>query len=201
MTNKEILQHLFTAAELYHDVLLDRDYLFVGHNKSLNKTVDFEATFPKKAFPHLLGLKPVNMNSSIFFDLALRRRLSPLNYTVISETELKLDVIRPLMCLPFKARMMGFFNNSGNYLYTDRIIGKTTASMGFVFDVDYANYVPNTTLKEDIRKITDQTYTILATFGKKHEDALYPSPPVYQSEYMIKYNIQLPNYIRERIEP
>ena len=49
------------------------------------------------------------------------------------------------------ARMIGSYDQSKVLLYTERLVGSVRGCMGFVTEGDY--YVPNTVLREDIRKI------------------------------------------------
>jgi hypothetical protein len=93
-------------------------------------------------------------------------------------TPLKLEILPHLMEIYKNARMVGDYDNTRAYLYTEKIVGGVTANLGFVKDKNYPEsgfYVPNTTIKDDIRSITlKPVQRILAIWLKKASDSKYP---------------------------
>lgn len=129
---------------------------------------------------HLTGIRPrLGVNAERFFELCMSHKLNTSDIETLptGQSALKVDVIIPLMKLPFTAKMFGDYNNSGNRLYTEKVSGTTTGCMGFVFDDDIKMLVANTILKEDIRSVTGDLNQIVAVYQKKIKDELYPSSP------------------------
>jgi hypothetical protein len=93
-------------------------------------------------------------------------------------TPLKLEVLPQLMEIYKNARMVGDYDNSRAYLYTEKIAGGVTANLGFVKDENYPEsgfYVPNTTIKDDIRNMSlKPVQRVLAIWVKKAPDSKYP---------------------------
>lgn len=77
---------------------------------------------------------------------------------------MKLSVLPQLMKIYRSAKMVGDYSFTKSVLYTEKLVGNITASLGFVRDDKY--YIPNTALKEDIRDITIKPHSrMLAICG------------------------------------
>ena len=68
---------------------------------------------------------------------------------------MKLSVLSQIMNIHKTAKMVGDYDNTKSVLFTEKIVGTVTACVGFVREGNY--YLPNTTLREDIRTITVRT--------------------------------------------
>ena len=62
--------------------------------------------------------------------------------------------------------------NTKQLLVTEKVIGNVHISMGFVYDVN-GYYVPNTALKENIKKLTFSQGKIIAILEKNAKEKQY----------------------------
>ncbi|MBQ4419864.1 MAG: hypothetical protein II870_09570 [Synergistaceae bacterium] len=68
--------------------------------------------------------------------------------------------------------MIGDYDNTKSFLYTEKLAGKIFACIGFIQENGY--YIPNTALKEDIRNITIHPQkSVLVIFRKDIKQKLY----------------------------
>lgn len=73
------------------------------------------------------------------------------------------------------------------YLQTSKVTGNINACMGFIKDNEYSNvYVPNTALKEDIRKVVDNKAKIIAILKKDMTTIYYANITYLKQDYEIK---------------
>ena len=100
--------------------------------------------------------------------------------------DLKLQVLPQLMKIDRNSTMIGDFNNSNLYLQTKKIIGNVNACMGFIKDSKSSLYIPNTTLKSDIRDITNNTNKIVAILKKDANKILYDEMTYLKQNYIVK---------------
>ena len=99
--------------------------------------------------------------------------------------DLKLQVLPQLMKIDRMATMIGDFNNSNLYLQTKKIIGNVNTCMGFIKDSKSNLYIPNTTLKSDIRDITENTNKIVAILKKDANKILYDEMTYLKQNYKV----------------
>jgi hypothetical protein len=150
------LKIIIKCAEEYHSNLEGKNLLFIFGGKE--RCNSFEAAFPAQNFHHLTGVRTLILSSAEFYRACLEHRLS-LDYFSFAEdgtTPLKLEVLPALMRLCRTVKMVGKYNNSRVYLYTEKLVGNVFASIGFIRDEHNPNsrfYVPNTAIKGDIRQI------------------------------------------------
>jgi hypothetical protein len=102
----------------------------------------------------------------------MEHRLSPDHILFADDgtTPLKLEDLPTLMKIHRTAKMVGNYDASRAFLYTEKIVGGVFASLGFVRDKNYPDnrfYVPNTAIKGDIRNLTVQpVQRIMAILSK-----------------------------------
>ena len=156
-----------------YDELSKRDYIFIF--ESGQKTICFvEIDFKPRNFRHLTGVTYPG-DSINFFREALNKKLDPakIAFRPDGRTKSKLEILPLLVALPYTARMIGKYDNSGCKLHTDFLAGSVTGCMGFLQEPN-GKYAPNTALKEDIRKIcVHPVSTIISTFSKTKNETLY----------------------------
>jgi hypothetical protein len=177
MDKRKALSIIFHCATAYRNNLEGKNVLFVfssGGNCSF-----FEAAFPLHNFQHLTGVDS-DLTASQFYNAGIDRRLTveQFSFSDNGTTPLKLEVLPNLMEIYKNARMVGDYDNSRAYLYTEKIAGGVTANLGFVKDENYPQsdfYVPNTVIKDDIRNMTlTPVQRVLAIWLKKASDSKYP---------------------------
>ena len=83
------------------------------------------------------------------------------------------------------ANMFGEFSNFNIFLQTEKIAGNINACMGFVKDNESNTYIPNTSLKKDIRDITNNRNKIIAIFKKDITEKLYKNITYLKQSYQI----------------
>jgi hypothetical protein len=177
MDKHEALSIIFHCATAYRDNLEGKNVLFAfGGNGNCSF---FETAFPAYNFQHLTGVNS-SLTASQFHDASIDRRLTleQFSFSDNGTTPLKLEILPNLMEIYKNARMVGDYNNVRAYLYTEKIAGGVTANLGFVKDENYPEsgfYVPNTTIKDDIRNMTlKPVQRVLAILLKKTSDSKYP---------------------------
>lgn len=175
MEKKEILKIIENCAIKYKNNLSNKNLLFIYYNKS--KVEYIETKFLPSNFLHLTGIKyqrKSNSNAINFYKDILDKKASLKNLQIKNEgiVKLKLNVLNMILDINYSAKMIGEYNsNFKNLLITEKIVGTNIYSMGLIKVGEY--YIPNTTLKEDIRNITNGTNRIIAIFTKKIKEKQY----------------------------
>jgi hypothetical protein len=96
------------------------------------------------------------------------------------------------------ARMLGNYDHSQRLLVTDKLAGTITSAMGFRRDGDF--YMPNTSLKTDIRTITKKpVQRIAAIFVKGFNDSKYHNLTYIAKGLTIDDDVFIP-VIRESVD-
>ena len=174
MKKDEAIRTLTTCAKKYKDNLENRNLLYIFTDNL--KTHHFESLFLPRHYLHLTGVKLLSgkIKSIDFYRLCIRKQLSPSIFSFHDNgtTEMKLSVLSQIMNIQKTAKMVGDYDNTKSVLFTEKIVGTVTACVGFVREGNY--YLPNTTLREDIRTITvSPQKRILAILSKKAQDKQY----------------------------
>lgn len=129
----------------------------------------------KRNFLHLTGVHILNkkITAKSFYNrcLANRIREEDIQEREDGNTRNKLFILNNLMYIHKNAKMIGDFCQDKIFLFTKKIIGDTTAGLGFIPSGNY--YVCNTSLKEDIRKITYSRRKIVGIVCKQIQDFKY----------------------------
>jgi len=196
-SKSEALRIIHSGAVAYQNNLVNKNVLFVA--VSLGKAELFEASFLPRNFLHLTGIR-TKLNSTTFYSLALRDRISEQDITFADDgtTDKKLDVLQSLMNIHVTAKMLGNYDNSQRLLVTDKLAGTVTSAMGFRKDGDY--YMPNTSLKTDMRTITKKpVQRIVAIFVKGFNDTKYRNMTYIAKGLTIDDTVLIP-VMRERVD-
>ena len=170
-TKAEAIRIVHSAAVAYHSNLVNKNVMFVAVENG--KAVLFETSFLPRNFLHLTGIR-TNLSSITFFNLSLRDRLreQDIAFTADGTTDKKLDVLNSLMNIQVTARMLGDYDHSKRLLVTDKLAGTVTSAMGFRKDGYY--YLPNTSLKTDMRTISIKPIQrVAAVFVKQIQEPMY----------------------------
>lgn len=175
MKKEDAIRIISSCAKEYFKQLENRNLLFLFG--TVQKFDCFEAAFLPRNFLHLTGIVLHSKGgSSSFYDKCLSGKIgsNEFSFDKNGTTEMKLMVLPQLMQLYKSAKMIGAYNNSKSLLVTDKLVGTVSACMGFVKQDRF--YVPNTSLKEDIRDITAKPpQRVLAIFRKDISADLYSS--------------------------
>ena len=172
MNKAEALSTILKCSLEYDYNLKNYNVLFIF---SRDDRLSFiETRFRDSNFLHLTGVS-TKMNSFDFYKACIDNKLSERDFTFSkgSTSELKLEVLHQAMLIDKTAKMIGDYLNIGVNLYTQKMTGNIHVCMGFVKDNESGFYVPNTVLKEDIRKATDPTLKLLCVLKKSVGDREY----------------------------
>ncbi len=190
MDRKEALSIVYNCAKIYSKNLQDYNIMFVIENKksaASNTSIEFiETIYYSHNFLHLTGMEYNSKNRSIkskyqlateFYYNLLNGKVSykDINYKNPFTTQLKLDILNQLGNIEKSAKFLGNYNNTiKDMLYTEKVVGNISYCFGFVRDsrTKYF-YLPNTTIKENIKNITDDTCNIVAILKKEKSKHFY----------------------------
>lgn len=170
MDNYQAIRIITQCAATYQSELNNKNVLFIYMEDNLPRVL--ECSFLPRHFLHLTGIR-FSGSSSNFLRLCLDHKLNPNQISLANNgtTEMKLQVLPELVNIHKAVRMIGPYDHSKVMLYTEKLIGSVRGCMGFVADGNY--YVPNTVLREDIRKVTRGCRCVVATFVKEIGQQVY----------------------------
>jgi len=199
MKKDEAIRVLSTCARQYNENLMNKNLIFIFNENGIIS--HFESLFLPRHYLHLTGVELItkNIKSVDFYKLCLKSQLSSSAFSFHENgtTEMKLSVLPQVMNIHKTAKMVGDYDNIKSILYTEKIVGTITACVGFVRDGSY--YLPNTTLREDIRKVTLKPQKrILAIFTKRNKDKKYCSCS-YLAKGVSLENISMSKELRQLI--
>lgn len=136
-------------------------------------------------FFHLTGLKiknTENLNPKKFYNKLLINKIKINDFELKNNTtKWKIDILPQILKIDILANQIGEFINLGNLLKTDILVGTTRNScLGLKFLEKNQIYIPNTILKEYIRKIIIKRNRVIAILKKdvqkdKYEEITYIS--------------------------
>ncbi len=201
MKKTEAIQVITTCAKRYHTHLVNRNLLFVFG--ALQAPSYFEAVFLPRHFLHLTGVSLSAerfTGSSDFYRKCLRGRLRSDDFTMPDDgtVEMKLAVLPQLMEVYRHAKMIGDYDFTKSMLYTEKLAGNVSACLGFVQSDGY--YMPNTTLREDIRNVTRHPQMrILAIYRKAVRETVYHEL-CYTAKGIAPAEIAFPDAVREKLQ-
>ncbi|MCD8118015.1 MAG: PBECR4 domain-containing protein [Lachnospiraceae bacterium] len=190
----------------------NKSLLFVCLDKHKNISC-IEFSFYNYNFLHLTGLKTTkrfvaesNEQSDIntasdkipavrFYEKCLDHKLmtTDFEFSDSGTTPMKLDVLPLVICKNLSANMIGDFNSPHPKLYTEKVAGGTKAYIGFIKDNITHMYVPNTVVKEDLRKNVTNYVRIIATYRKNIDETEY-SEIVYTAKKVEWDKVKFPEY-------
>lgn len=186
---------------------LQNTNLLIIYNKN-NKIEYIEILFLARNFMHLTGVRRLESSGKYnkanqFYNACLNNKLSYKDIVIKEDgtTKLKLDIISNLVNVDKKCKMIGMYNNSKKELITDILIGSVHMCVGLIRN-SKTYYIPNTLLKEDIRKLTIEQYPIIAILKKKINEEEYKTLTYISKKMNInkaEKNIELCNKINMKI--
>lgn len=174
-----MLPILYHGAALFQENLANKVLLFIGQGDINSEFYSIEVLFEYRNYLHFTGCKPIkSIPAEAFFKLCLSRRLSLHDFTTVSQTSLKMEVLESLMRLPYTAKMIGNFSGTGDFLYTEKLAGNVRGCMGFCLGDRTPYYSPNTVLRADVRNLTEKPRKLLAVYAKPMTQATYDTKPI-----------------------
>ncbi len=206
MNQKEIVKKLNESAKVYKENLQNTNLLII-YNKN-SKVEYIEVLFLARNFMHLTGVRSLESSGKYnkanqFYNACLNNKLSYKDIVIKEDgtTKLKLDIISNLVNIDKKCKMIGMYDNSKKELITDILVGSVHMCVGLIRD-SKTYYIPNTLLKEDIRKLTVKQYPIIGILKKKINEVKYQTTTYISKKidmYKIERNIELCNKINIEI--
>lgn len=206
MNQKEIVKKIKESAKMYKENLQNTNLIIIYRKN--NKIEYVEVLFLARNFMHLTGVRSIENNGKYkkanqFYNACLNNKLSYKDIIIKEDgtTKLKLDIISNLANIDKKCKMIGMYDNSKEQLITDMLIGNIHMCVGLIKEQG-KYYIPNTLLKEDIRKLTVEQYPITAILKKKINEEKYQTLTYISKKidmHKIEKNIELFNKINIEI--
>lgn len=200
-TKKDAIRTVVLCANKYKDNLANRSLLFICQDKH-GHTSAIEFTFDASNFLHLTGLKlrkrkkynsdqtdventqtssddemlsGEEISALDFYNKCLNHKLREEDFDFANDgtTEMKLDVLPGLLSRNLSAKMIGDFQSDKPKLQTEKLAGGVSACMGFRKNKPNTRYVPDTVLKDDIKKHTSGQVRVIACYRKMKDESRY----------------------------
>lgn len=203
ISKEEAIRTVVKCAKLYERNLLDRTLLFILMDKH-KKISSAEVSFYRNNFLHLTGLRidKSKMSAEQFFERCMDGRLSERDFSFAEDgtTVLKLQILPYLMEKNLNANSFGDFGGNGIHLYTEKLAGGVKGCIGFIMADETSEWIPNTLLSEDIRKVSRDRQRIIATYRKKKKEETYREI-VYCAKKIEWSTIQYPDSLKNLPAP
>ena len=198
MIKTKDLRTVYDCAELYKRYLLDKDIMIVYLDRQDGKLKSLEHSFEAGNFQHLTGIEYTLSGASHFFQLALEKRLpiESCSYKADGTTPLKLEILPTIVSIPYKATMIGNYNDSKLNIFANKAYGNVYASL--LIKKDNNNiYRPISALKSDIRNLATKANPIKLILIKDNNEALYKTKCKIAKKFDIN---SLPKEIKDKID-
>lgn len=201
MTKTEIISIVHKCACTYEARLSNTQIMFI-YLDAQNQLDFVEVRFRPHNFLHFTGLMPrEGISANKFYYLILNHKLSPKDFSIGRpfHTERKLQILSKITVIDQIARMIGDYIGPRLELYTEKIIGTTSACLGLIFKNNY--FIPNTILYEDIRDISQPPLgKIIAAFKMKSSEHHYMTL-IYKKKNVTLTQSLFPPTILTKINP
>jgi len=169
----EVLRIVLDCAALFEKNLSHKHILFVTNSN--DNAAGFESLFMPHNFKHLTGAGRKDIDSVVFYNRAIEKRLGVEDIVIDKRgfTDLKLDVLPKLMSIHNTARMVGDFDGLSEKIVADKFAGTTVSAMGFELSDNI--YIPKTALKESVSNVTKKASRsrVIAIFMKEKDADKY----------------------------
>lgn len=202
MKNKrQAIKEISDSVALYNEYLCNRELVFIYRDKR-QRYHSFKTVFKPENYLHLTGIEYYDISPSKaknFYRILCKGRLTPKDFDFSKDgtTELKLDVLKSLMKLPYTARFISTYNNSRPALQTTKIAGSMVACIGFI-DIGKDYMVPNTILNLNVRNLSmEPKGAVIAIYTCDLSNNINQSKKNYARTYLRKGENEqdIPNYI------
>lgn len=171
MDKQHIIEEITECAKIYDKNLKNKNIMFIYIENQEVKHI--ETKFLTSNFMHLTGVIIKNENANSFYNKCIKKHLKEQNmeFRKDGNTQRKIEVLKRNMFINKNARLIGNYNKTNILLFSEKLIGNTYSSLGFIKNQKY--YVPNTSLKKDIRKISYNNSKIICILSKDIQEKNY----------------------------
>ena len=192
MQKQTIINKIIECAKLYDENLANKNIMFIYKEDIIR---NIETRFLKSNFMHLTGTIAKKENANSFYSKCINKRLKEQDIEIRKDgnTINKIQVLERNVLINKNARIIGDFSKDNIYLYSEKLIGDTYSSLGFIKSQNY--FIPNTSLKIDIRKISQKTSKIICILSKEIQEKKYN-----KITYLNKnYETEIEKYVKTEI--
>ena len=189
---KQALQIIIKAAKEYDEKLNDKHFLIVYRNK--NDICTCCVGFRDMNYLHLTGVKK-KLPAQQFYSACLSGKLSVKDIEIDTKgkAQQKLAVLPYLPELLYHNCMIGDFINSG-------IVRDTKAILSVGFRSGKATDIPVTLYNENVKKLSNPTYKVLAIFAKTYQSDSYTECTYISKGYEIgKFSNDIKKQLNEHL--
>ena len=168
MDKKQTINILQEAIIVYEKNLANKKILILYQ---VDKNVKYiEIIFKRSNFLHLTGLKIKNpkLNSRTFYKKTLNQRLSLNDFEINQNgtTKLKIDILNQISSINKFINMIGNYQANRKFLIANKVIGNLNVCL-CLKKISDSIYIPISSLRENIKNITDKQYRIICIATKK----------------------------------
>lgn len=211
VSKKEILHKLKEEGLQYKKNLSNKSILFIYNNTDTNKVEQLEVEFLSENFQHLTGIDFLDENGNIkryrskeFFDRCTQKPYltePEMHINNLPNVTRKMDVLPYLSNITKITRMCGKYDKNNvlqDKLKSDYALGSRRMVLG-VSIKDNGTYFPRTLLKQDITKLVEITYSIIAIFEKDiNSKDIYKKIKFSHKDFDLT-KLDLPKEIKDKI--
>lgn len=169
---KQALSIILKAAKDYDKKLNNKHFMIVYQKQDVIETCS--VGFRDMNFLHLTGIK-TTMSAQQFYSACLSGKVSLKDIGIDNKGKVqqKLAALPYLSELLYHHCMIGDFINSGIAISADYFVGDTKAVISVGFRDGKSVDMPVTLYHENVKKLTQPTYKVLAIFSKRYNASQY----------------------------
>lgn len=180
-----ILKELNKCVNIYKKELINKNILFLLYDKNApleECIVGIETKFRDNNFLHLTGVKYKKEIenrkglASQFYYKILKNKVLPKDISIENPVNVynKLSILSELFTINKNAKMLGSYDGTiMDKLYAEKVVGNVKFCLGLKKEDGTKYYRPVSSLKEDIRNITQNRLPVVCIFSKKTNEELY----------------------------
>ena len=193
---KQALTIVLSCAKAYDDKLNNKHFLIVYQDK--NEIKSCCVGFRDMNFLHLTGIN-TKLSAQQFYSACMNGKLSVKDISVDTKGKVqqKLAVLPYLPELLYHNCMVGDFINSGISIRADYFVGDTKAVISVGFREGKSADVPVTLYREDIKKLSNPTFKVLAIYSKDYNMAQYNKSTYLSKGYSLD---KLPDDVKVKLD-
>jgi len=171
MDKKQAIRIIYDCAKLYSDNFLNKNLMIIFGKEEFGY---IETSFPKVNFLHLTGVFS-KLKATTFWHKCMNNNLllSDFDFKKDGTTILKLEILPHILKPGTHCNMIGEYGKNKHFLHTEKLVGGVHACWGFIERGKY--FVPNTSLQENIKNITEWNARIVLILEKGLNDDKYSS--------------------------
>lgn len=169
LSKQQAIKVIINSAQNYDTTLNGKHFLILYNTVRGIEYV--KIGFRDYNFLHFTGIK-TNLSAKVFYSACLNKRLSEkdIDLNTKGKAQQKLEVLPYLHKLLFNNCLIGNSLNSGIYIQTDYFVGNTKSFVSVGFRNNGNVDIPVTLYNENINKLTNPTYKVIAIFSKIYNE-------------------------------